>query len=97
MDFAMDKFSVDELTGGTELAKWIAENCEAVSDDEYNRIVIQVWDYDWDSDNESAFEIQNADLAWVKEEMGSSRDIWVRWTVDDDGNLLDWWISGDDC
>lgn len=83
MKFDLDKFSVDGLTRETKLAEWIAANCEPVADDEYDgifRIVINVRELDDDS---GEFITIHDGLAWVAEELGDSREIWICWTQDE--------------
>jgi hypothetical protein len=96
MKFYLDKFSDDELTRETKLAEWIAANCEPVADDECDgifRIVINVRELNDDSDE---FITIHDGLAWVAQEMGNSRDIWICWTQNEE-EITDWWITGDDC
>lgn len=88
----MDKFKTDELTGSTELAKYFSENYNAVRDKpEANGISgfkIRVIDDEG--------ELEAEEFAFIKDTMieeGNS-EIWVCWR-EDEGELEEWWITGD--
>ena len=49
---------------------------------------------EWDDDLDDLVIIEG--FEWLEDEMGSSREIWVCWT-EDEGELIEWWITGDNC
>jgi hypothetical protein len=94
MKFEMDKFSVDELTGGTELAKWVCDTYLAVADYEYDHIKSVRFEI-VEGDDEGEW-VMLEGFEWLKDHRGSSTEVWVCWTEDDD-EMIEWWITGDDC
>ncbi|OES44203.1 hypothetical protein [Domibacillus iocasae] len=91
MEFHMDTFSADELTGGTELAEYICENYEPVSEGQevngIKRFIITVLNDD--------YELEAEEFDFIEEDMGSNREVWVCWK-EYDGEVNEWWITGDD-
>ena len=94
MNFAMDKFTDDELTRGTELAEYICANFKAITDgpevNHIKRFVLNIISDDG--------ELLDEQFAFIEKDMTDSycRDLWICWT-EFDGELDEWWITADNC
>ena len=94
LTFEMDKLLRDDFTGtkNSGLAKWISEHYDTGDADETDVVLIRL--YNW-NEEKNQFEIAPG-LEWLKNEVNlqNCMEIWVSWN-EENGEMTDWWISGD--
>lgn len=103
MKFEMEKLVDNELARGSEelgmqLAEYICEHYERITNEpQYGRSKIKRLTINVLPDD---FELEDKEYTFMEQLMidNNCKDIWVLWEEDEDnGELEEWWISGDDC
>ncbi|MCQ6281079.1 hypothetical protein [Bacillus sp. EB600] len=92
MKFDLEKFTVDEFSDGTKLHEWISKNY--FTEDAELPGLLKIPVMDWDDELNDYVLIEG--FEWLEEDIGHNTEIWVCWD-EDDGKMLDWWITGDNC
>ena len=94
MKFDLKKFSVCEITGSDKIAKYIIKEGYTTDEAEDGQNFFKITVREWESVHDVEPKIIEG-FEWLKNDIEPNLEIWVCWNIED-GEMLDWWITGDD-
>ena len=93
MNFDLKNFSICEITGGDEIAKYIIEKGYTTADADPNGGFIRIRVKEWENIHDDEPKIIEG-FEWLEDVIRPNTEIWVSWAIED-GKVVDWWITGD--
>ena len=91
--FTMDKFTGCEITGTDKIAKYIVEEGYTTEDVDTRCGFIKIAVKEWDEEDDGGYVLLEG-FKWLEDDIEYNTEIWVIWE-EEEGELTEWWIAGD--